>query len=99
MEIESFPAELNRGHETVVKLETTRVLLAFFEPQDFREHADPLRGLELVAENGEDHGTERVSDRGRTLEPINHTDRRFWIRVPTGEIDERRRDPDRQEIR
>ena len=90
--MESFPAELDRGHETVATLDTTRVLLAFFEPHDFREIADPLRGLELVAENGEDHGAGRVSDGGRTLEPINHTDRRFWIRVNTGEIDERRRD-------
>jgi hypothetical protein len=90
--MEIFPAELDRGPDTVVKLETTRVLLAFFEPQDLRELADSLRGLELVVEDGERYGAGRVSDGGRALEPVNHTDRRFWIRVVTGEIDERRLD-------
>jgi hypothetical protein len=85
-----FPPELLHGTGAVIKLDPTRLLLAFKEPTTREKIAAPLDESGLVLEGSQDTEREKPA---RSFEVINHTDRRFWVRSSAGEaIDPKRLD-------
>lgn len=71
-----YPDELRRDLNTVVRLDTTHLLLAFKEPHTLDDISLPLQHLGLAFEEGDREKASSFSNRA-----INHTDRRFWVRT------------------
>ncbi|MET7621879.1 S8 family serine peptidase [Streptomyces sp. NPDC005408] len=80
MTINGYPLELARDAETVVRLDRTRVLLGFREPQTLESLAPRLRQLDLEPE------PDGPSETGSPSEVVNHTTDRFWVRSSLGEF-------------
>jgi hypothetical protein len=75
--MKNFPLELRHGIGAVMMLDASRLLLAFKKPQERKEAAALLKGIGFVLEDVDD---EKASRSSRSIEIINHTDQRLWIR-------------------
>ncbi|MBA3799955.1 MAG: hypothetical protein H0X18_12850, partial [Geodermatophilaceae bacterium] len=74
-----FPQRLSRGNGEYLTLDETRLLLATREASEREELAGRLEEVGLILEDARD-------DRdARTMERVNHTPTRFWVRSADGE--------------
>jgi hypothetical protein len=80
--MKSFPHDLKHGSGINMTLDSSRLLLAFKEPQEFEDIKKRLGdiGLEL-----EDVGEKKKTGLHQPTQAINHTDQRFWVRSHTRE--------------
>ncbi len=86
--MKNFPLELRHGSGTMMMLDQTRLLLFFKEIQERKKVETLIKKIGFVLEDENDTKQENVS---RSLEVINHTDKRFWIRSQHGDpIDQKR---------
>ena len=77
--IKRYPIELAQDADTVVRLDRTRLLLGFREPQARDALVPRLLDLDLDLEP-----SGAATDGGPQSELVNHTDRRFWVRTSLG---------------
>ncbi|MFH8804576.1 S8 family serine peptidase [Streptomyces sp. NPDC017936] len=79
-----YPLELARDPDTVVTLDRTRLLLAFRAPQHLDALSPRLRQVDMGLEP-----SAPVPGSGLgPSETVNHTERRFWVRSLSGDIDD-----------
>jgi len=79
-----FPSALSHPTQGRMSLDTGRLLLAFqAAPADRDTLAKKLAGLGLVLEGDDDKSP-------RPAGVINHTDRRYWVRLVDGALDDER---------
>ena len=76
-----FPRTLRHGADTTLFLDPTRLLLAFRERQERDALAKLLREVGLRLEDDPDPKELRNLAGNVPEEPVNHTDRRFWVRT------------------
>jgi len=86
--VKNFPRELTHGSGSNMKIDLSRLLLAFKEATTREEVEVRLRDFGLVLEDAQDTEQEK---RARPYDIVNHTDRRFWVRSQMGRpIDQER---------
>jgi subtilisin family serine protease len=73
----NFPLELRHGSGALMRLDPTRLLLAFREPILREDLEGRLREFGIVLEAAPDTGQD---ERANPFEEVNHTERRFWVR-------------------
>lgn len=81
-----FPSVLTHPSHGRMTLDTSRLLLAFNKAQaDLDTLRKKLSALALALEESREH-----KPAPRPLQPVNHTDRRFWVRCLDGALDDER---------
>jgi subtilisin family serine protease len=79
--MERFPYRLVHGSGDSMSLDRSRLLIAFNKEHSREEAANLVRDLGFVLEDAFDKDTKRLPDG----EKVNHTTRRFWVRLLQGE--------------
>jgi subtilisin family serine protease len=86
--VKNFPIELRHGSGAAMRLDPSRLLLAFKEATGREEVGGLITDFGLVLEDAPDTEHEK---RAHPFDVVNHTDRRFWARSQTGEpVDQER---------
>jgi subtilisin family serine protease len=75
-----FPPELVHGSGVPMFRDVRYLLVEFASAPNHRALINHLREFGLALEEG----TAKETQRGRALETVNHTDRRFWVRSSDG---------------
>ena len=81
--MKTFPLELRHGSGTMMVLDQTRLLLFFKKPQGRKKVKTLINGVGFALEDDTGTDKEKIS---RSLEIVNHTDQRFWIRSQEGGV-------------
>ena len=81
-----FPDVLNEPSTSRIIIDKTRILLASKKSYELDELKNLLQRTEFVLEEGIQKNSE--IDQKKPMETINHTDKRYWIRIGHRRTDE-----------
>jgi hypothetical protein len=90
--VKEFPVSLTHASGAGMRLDPSRLLVAFKDRHDRKSAASVLRGLDLVLEDAEEDQRDVVpylkertgAEARRRPAPVNHTDQRYWARTRSG---------------